>query len=272
MFFSLLCTACLATVAPLKQAGDAAQSAEPAFDQATTKIEGPLIELLPGDPELLPIKVETGAFYFLATVNGEPTIAILDPLSEKTLIDIRFAREAGIALKETRGTIDTRYGRKEWTLTDALSVEVGTKFKLTGPVRAVDLTHRYQLGGRPVGIIISRQMIDPIAVVIAFQNGTIWFAPPTYYTQGSLATAPYADGVVQVSINGAPARLAIDFDQETELELGIAAKDKFPPDPGGKVTVSMNGFARETAPGVNPRIFDPGLDGSLGVGFFHGGC
>lgn len=271
MFLNVFCTACLVAAGPTEQSDRTAQSAERPVDQPTAKIEGPLVEILPGAPEFLPIIIKNGSFYFLATVNGKPTIAILDPLTEKTLIDTKYASEAGIGMLEPRGTIDTRYGRRDWTLTDTLSVQVGERFKLTGPMRAVDLSHRSQLRGWPVGLIIGRQTIDPIAVVMLFDKSAIWFAPPNYVSQGPFATAPYSDGMVQVSINGTPARLAIDFDQETELELGIAARDKFSSDPNGKVTVSMDCFSREVVPGVNPRIFEAGLDGSLGVGFFRGG-
>lgn len=164
----------------------------------------------------LPFEFFLGSrIYIPATVAGQATHVLLDSGAETTVLDSRFAEAAGIKVSGVVTAVGTG-GRQEAHLASGVTIRIGEVELRDLTVALVDLSSIEQAIGRPIPVILGKEVLNALTVDLDFQGKTIAFADPARFTPPAGAVevpVTSANGIrsVPVSIEGGPP-VAVDFD------------------------------------------------------------
>lgn len=153
--------------------------------------------------------------YIPARVNGVETVVLLDSGAEATVLDQRFAERAGVRTGGRVHAVGTG-GRQDAALFEGLDIEIGALVlnDITGAV--IDLSGVERLLGRPLPVVLGKEVFNELVVDIDFAARTIAFHDPaTFSPPSSAVRLPVLeeDGLrsVALSIEGREP-VAVDFD------------------------------------------------------------
>lgn len=164
----------------------------------------------------LPFEFFLGSrIYIPATVAGQETHVLLDSGAETTVLDSRFADAAGIKVSGVVTAVGTG-GRQEAQLASGVTIRIGDVELKDLTVALVDLSSIEQAIGRPIPVILGKEVLNALTVELDFQGKTIAFADPARFTPPAGAVevpVTSANGIrsVPVSIEGGPP-VQVDFD------------------------------------------------------------
>lgn len=164
----------------------------------------------------LPFEFFLGSrIYIPATVAGRATHVLLDSGAETTVLDSRFADAAGIKVSGVVTAIGTG-GRQEAQLASGVTIRIGEVELKDLTVALVDLSAIEQMIGRPIPVILGKEVLNALTVDLDFQGRTIAFEDPARFTPPAGAVevpVTSANGIrsVPVSIEGGPP-VQVDFD------------------------------------------------------------
>ena len=164
----------------------------------------------------LPFEFYLGSrIYIPASVNGVETHVLLDSGAEATVLDKTWAEEHGIKPAGAVAAVGTG-GRTEASLATGVNIRVGDLELKDLTVVLIDLRGIGKLLGRPVPIILGKEVFNDLAVSLDFQAKTIAFTDPAAFAPPAGAVAVpimSVNGIrtVPVSIEGA-APVQMDFD------------------------------------------------------------
>lgn len=157
----------------------------------------------------IPFELFSDKIFFSIRVNERETPALLDSGASSTILDRTFAIERGMELREG-GVIRGVGGTQPVSSTSGVTIEVGPSVTLSNmSPDAVDLSSVARGLGRPVPVILGRELFNNYVVDIDFPNRRIafrdkaGFTPPAGATrlpvlkQGPLYSVP-------ISIEGGP--------------------------------------------------------------------
>ncbi len=177
-----------------------------------------VVQFAPGVQATAPLPFEFflgSRIYIPATVAGQATHVLLDSGAETTVLDSRFAEAAGIEVSGVVTAVGTG-GRQEAHLASGVTIRIGEVELRDLTVALVDLSSIEQAIGRPIPVILGKEVLNALTVDLDFQGKTIAFADPARFTPPAGAVevpVTSANGIrsVPVSIEGGPP-VAVDFD------------------------------------------------------------
>lgn len=164
----------------------------------------------------LPFEFYMGSrIYIPATVAGVPTHVLLDSGAETTVLDAAWAKAHGIKATGTVVAVGTG-GRAEAQIASGVTIRIGNMELRDLTVALIDLSGVEKLLGRPLPVILGKEVFNDLAVSLDFQAQTIAFQDPDAFTPpaGAVAVPVMAvNGIrtVPVSIEGAPP-VPMDFE------------------------------------------------------------
>ncbi|MDQ0462281.1 hypothetical protein QO010_000029 [Caulobacter ginsengisoli] len=164
----------------------------------------------------LPFEFYLGSrIYIPASVNGVETHVLLDSGAEATVLDKTWAAANGIKPTGSVTAVGTG-GRAEAELASGVTIRIGDLELKDLTVVLIDLRGVEKMLGRPLPVILGKEVFNDLAVSLDFQARTIAFQDPAAFTPPAGATAVpimLVNGLrtVPVSIEGA-APVPMDFD------------------------------------------------------------
>jgi hypothetical protein len=226
--------------------GVATLTAIPAFPQ----IASPTVASVPGRSADIPFELFRGNRIFLSgRVNGVETAMVLDSGAGVTTLDKAFARKIGLTNGqkiEAQGT----GGSQEAELYQDVTIEAGN-LKLTGAtVVAIDLSQVSSAIGRPMPVVLGRELFMNSVVGIDFDRSVMTLSP----TRGFAAPAGATEVALrrEGTLHYLPIRVGDLPPVEAALDLGN----------GGAISLSRE--SHEAQPTLAALPFGIGMGGGVG--------
>jgi membrane-associated protease RseP (regulator of RpoE activity) len=153
--------------------------------------------------------------YIPATVNGQATHVLLDSGAETTVLDKTWAEKMGIKPSASVVAVGTG-GRQEAELASGVTVRIGALELKNITVALIDLAAVEKMIGRPLPVILGKEVFNELVVDLDFEGKTIAFHDPQVFQApaGAVETPVImANGIrsVPVSVEGG-APVQFDFD------------------------------------------------------------
>ncbi len=216
LFVIILCCACLP---------EAAESQYTPPERFEFKIR---INFTQG-AERKPVQFERikGLIVFRARVQGKDVWAILDNLSDGSLLDSGFARAVGLPMSAPIGPLRTQNGALERRWIDAVDVAIPGQISMATRLSATDLAFFKRATGRDISLIVGKELFDSLAFIIYHDDRF------EIVLSGSIKVSPGVEAIelgqaqgkplIPVKIDGADAALALDLGYNGEVTLSDAA-------------------------------------------------
>lgn len=176
---------------------------------AGAQIATPVVATVPGARAEIPFELYRGNRIVLAgTVNGTATDMLLDSGAGVTTIDRDFAKAIGLK-KGMHITAQGSGGTQPAELVEAVTLEVGN-LRLSGvTVAVIDLDAVEKAIGRPIPVILGRELFMNSVVGFDFDRQRIALSPSASFTPpaGATAVALKREGTLHylpISVNGLP--------------------------------------------------------------------
>jgi predicted aspartyl protease len=246
----------------------------------------------PAERKPVPFELVHNHILFKARVEGRDTWAMLDTGLAETVVDTRFARASGLNVGPTAGEARTTTGHLDrQLLLHGARIEIPGQLDVRPPVSAVDLSSVSALFGRPVSLVIGRDLFDILAFFVSATGGSFQLSP-----SGTLHVPPgtpqlelkNGEGQLDVTIAGKPAVLTVDLGSDAGIGLSKSAWDRLGLTAAAEgKSVGADGRLASTKSAVvasvsigpiqgrnlsvtaGPMLPDFG-DGIIGMGFFSG--
>ena len=190
-------------------AGIAGLAAMPVFPQIAT----PTVSVVPQRAAEIPFELFRGNRIFLkGSVNAVETSMILDSGAGVTTLDLAFARKIGLKDGQ-KVTAQGVGGAQDAELFQNVTVEAGN-LKLTGvTVVAIDLSQIEKAIGRPMPVILGREVFANSVAGIDFDRNLITFSPASGFVApaGATEVALQREGTlhfIPIAVGGLPPVLA----------------------------------------------------------------
>lgn len=164
---------------------------------------------------------------FKANVAGRDVWALLDTGAGSSLIDLAFARDAGLSVGAPEGTINTPTGSLPKRRVSDVPVVIPGQWEARAPaLAAIDLKPTSDMVGRKIDFVLGANFLSPLAVLIDPGRSTFQMGPSGAVKMSpGFPSAPLQNGKshVEVMIGGRPAVVAIDTGFTGALTLTPAA-------------------------------------------------
>jgi hypothetical protein len=259
------------------------------------------MEMDPAKRKPVPFELVANHILFKAQVNGRDVWAMLDNGSGRTVIDTGFARASGIQLGEPSGQLQTVTGAfVPVRRVPDVGITIPGQGNFQATLLTMDLSWVSRGLGRPISLVVGKDLFEALAFVVRPSSGTFEFWPnttavlppqvPRLELPAGAAPIILANDVpqIQVSIGGKPALLAVDLGDGNvvsvnekawlRLGLGSAATIKgtsvgFDARPVATRTTIVGTMIVGPATGYDVSVTagpdgPDGGDGRLGMGFF----
>lgn len=153
--------------------------------------------------------------YIPATVNGQATHVLLDSGAETTVLDKAWAEQMGIKPSASVIAVGTG-GREEAELASGVTVRIGALELKNITVALIDLGPIEKMIGRPIPVILGKEVFNELVVDLDFEGKTIAFHDPAVFQApvGAIETPVISAGGIRsvpVSVEGGPP-VQFDFD------------------------------------------------------------
>lgn len=216
-----------------------------------------------------------------ARVAGRAVWALLDNQAERSLIDARFASDAGFRIDPPSGTVKTSFGEIPKRRVSDVPILIPGQFEMRAPaIAAADLKLLSQAVGREISYVIGGDMFGLFALLIDPGKGTFQIERGgSAKVSDALLPIPLREGSgrFEATINGKPVTLAIDLGSRAALRLSAEAWTRIAPQIAG-AHPTMTGTARATGVTIGPvtgtdvdveigPLLGEQADGVVGMGF-----
>lgn len=247
----------LATSTPIN-----AQAHEP-------QIPEPTISSVAGRNALIPFELFRGNRMILnGSINGVETAMILDSGAGVTALDIEFAKKLGLTGGQKIDAQGTG-GQQDAELFQNVTIEAGN-LKISGAtVVAIDLSNIAKAIGRPIPVILGRELFMSSVIGIDFDKREMTLSPATGFVAPAGATEVKLkrEGTLHymsISLDGLPpVDAAIDLGNGGALSISREYHEAHPQFAALPYAVSMGGgvgglheMKRTTLPKVNVAGFE----------------
>lgn len=125
--------------------------------------------------------------YVSATIAGAPALALLDSGAGMTTLDAAFAREAGIK-PDGKMAVSGAGGRGMAGVAHHLDVTVGALTLRDVTALVIDLHQVSQQIGKPLTLVLGREVFDAAVVEVDFSNRRLSLHDPSAFTPPPIAT------------------------------------------------------------------------------------
>jgi hypothetical protein len=199
----------------------------------SAQIATPVVSAVPGAASEVPFELFRGTRIVVeGQINGVRTPMLLDSGAGVTTIDSDFARRIGIK-EGMKITAHGTGGRQSAELVQDVVVEVGN-LNLSGVSAAVvNLDAIEKAIGRPIPVILGRELFMNSIVQLDFEKKLLALAPAAGFSApaGAAEVRLTRDGALHylpMSINGSPARAALDLGNGGALGISKEYADSNP--------------------------------------------
>lgn len=164
----------------------------------------------------LPFEFYLGSrIYIPAAVNGQATHVLLDSGAEATVLDKAYAESLGIKATAIVPAVGTG-GRDVAELASGVTIRMGAVELTDMTVALIDLKPIAAMIGRPLPVILGKEVFNALAVDLDFARRTIAFQDPAHFraAPGAIVVPVTSTGgihAIPASIEGGPPVL-MDFD------------------------------------------------------------
>ena len=209
------------------QLGTAARSAD-SKPPASRKIDYKLqIALLPSAQyRPVPYELFHGVLLFQARLDGQDVWAMLDNGSGTTVIDAAFLRSRGFALGSPLDKVRTPTGSIDrWRAPD-VPIEVPGEMTISGAAFAADLSSIAKLSGRPISVVLGKELFDNLVLLVRPAQRNFVLAPSGSFTPSADARTVELKGdkpQLTATIDGQSLLLALDLGDAAKVTLGKSA-------------------------------------------------
>ena len=220
---------------------------------AAAQIAKPVVATVPGKADQVPFELfRENRIVLQGRVNGTDTSMLLDSGAGVTTMDRDFARQIG--LKEgMKITAQGVGGRQEAELVQDVSVEIGN-LKLSGvTVAVINLDAIEKAIGRPVPVILGRELFTNSVVGLDFNKQMLTLSPAQNFV------APAGATEVKLKRDGTLHYLPISVDGQKPVDAAL--------DLGNGGALSLSKEYHESVPALARLPYAIGLSG--GVGGLH---
>lgn len=220
---------------------------------ASAQIAKPVVAAVPGAPASVPFELfRENRIILNGSVNGNETPIILDSGAGVTTIDRDFAKKIGLK-KGMSITAQGVGGVQQAELVQDVTVEVGN-LKLSGvSVAVIDLDAVEKAIGRPMPVILGRELFTNSVVGLDFDKRILTLSPAINFA------APAGATEVKLKREGTLHYLPISVDGQPPVEAAL--------DLGNGGALSLSKEYHEKVPALAKLPFAIGLSG--GVGGLH---
>jgi len=189
----------------------------------------------PAQRKPVPFELERDHILFRVQVEGRTVWAMLDNGAERTIIDSGFAKSSGLKVSAPVGLAHTVTGALESGLAADTHVIIPGQASIAATLGAIDLSYTSRVMGRPISLIVGKELFQSLAVVILPSRKTLEFWPSTVDNLPPqvprLVLPPNAGPIIldnntpqiRGSIGGKPVRLAVDLGDLSTIAVGEAA-------------------------------------------------
>lgn len=192
---------------------------------------------------------------FEAQIEGRQVWALLDNGFDRTVMDTGFASSQGLNVTPTGGQLRSATGSLEGNIVSEAIISVPGQVSLRGSFLAADLSIMSRTIGRPISLVLGKELFQDMAVLIKPSDGTFEFWP-----SAALSLPPEAprlqlpkDAVelvlnndapqLHVAIVGKPAVLTVDLGSNDMIALSEEAWEK----------LGLNDFATTEGQSMGPE-------------------
>lgn len=236
------------------------------------------------------IELWQGGIFFEALANGKSIWVLLDNGAEHSVIDTGLAKELGLQISPSAGRMRTLSGTVSLQFVRDVDFEIPHQISFHAHMNGAELSGISKKIDRKIGVILGNEYLRNIAYYIDTNNMKIYFRNSgSIKPKKDAIIVPIIDGnIIEVSINGKPARLKLDLGFNGVAKLFPSAWSRLIPsdaatersatvDGGGHMSYlviakSMNlrvGPIDAVVPISGQQTTIAGSDGLLGVGFFR---
>lgn len=179
--------------------------------------------LLAGAASAEPLESFDNRLFLHVTVNGRPATALLDSAAEMTIFDDDFAASLGIAGSGSATAHGSGAAAMEARFADHVRIEAAG-VSLEARVGIIDLGEvSARLIGRPVDMLLGRDLFDNARLHIDIQGGTIAIHEGAPRGVGLPLSAHRGIPAVPASVEGhAPVQAVFDLGNGSEVMVGHA--------------------------------------------------
>lgn len=219
----------------------------------SAQIAAPVVTALPNAPAAVPFELfRENRIVLSGRVNGNDTPMLLDSGAGVTTMDRDYARQIGLK-KGIKITAQGTGGRQDAELVQDVTVEVGN-LKLSGvTVAVIDLDAIEKAIGRPIPVILGREVFANSVVDLDFDKLLLTLSPAKNFPAPSGATE------VKLKRDGTLHFLPISVDGQAPVEAAL--------DLGNGGALSLSKEYHESVPAIGKLPYAVGLSG--GVGGLH---
>jgi predicted aspartyl protease len=172
---------------------------------------------------------------FKAQIEGREVWALLDNGCDFTVIDRRFAKARGLRVGRPVGLLRTATGSLEHSIVSDVDIVIPGQARLRGAFFAADLSMASRSLGKPIALILGKEVFRDTAVLIRPSENSFEFWPST-----ALSLPPEAPRLplpkdarelvlkndvpqLDILIAGKPAMLTVDLGSNDVIALSEAA-------------------------------------------------
>lgn len=180
-------------------------------------------------------ELDHGHIVFQAQVDGRNVWAMLDNGAARTLVDTGFANASGFHMSGPVGQLNTPTGTLQISLVPDVEIKIPGQGSIRATVAAADLSNVSKDTGRPISVVVGKELFEILAFVIRPTNKTFEVWPSTVQAlppqAPHLSLPPNAEPIVldndmpqvDASISGKPAVLFVDLGDSGTISLSEAA-------------------------------------------------
>lgn len=237
----------------------------------------------------IPFERFKNEIFIKAKINGAEANVLIDNGTGNSQIDQDFARKIGLKIGKSIEPSNTGNALIPRALTDKVVFDIPHHVRISGGMTSASLRSFSSLMGRQVDAILGGDLLKSMAMFVQTSTNQLFLVPSGKIKPNGGITIPLVnESEVEVTIDGKPARLYIDFGSNSEIMLSDDAWSRLIPSgnsvkeghhAGGdgllRSALHSDGHTLQIG-GVTARGVDifktgknpVGSDGLLGQGFF----
>ena len=193
------------------------------------------LQLDPAKRKPVPFELERDHILLQVQVEGRSAWAMLDNGAGRTIIDASFAKSAGLKVTAPVGQARTVTGVLESSIVPDAHIAIPGQANIEATLGAIDLSYTSKVMGRPISLILGKELFQNLAVAIVPSKKALEFWPSTADNLPPqvprLSLPPNAGSIVldndipqiRGAIGGKPVLLAVDLGDASTIAISQAA-------------------------------------------------
>jgi predicted aspartyl protease len=193
------------------------------------------LQLDPAKRKPAPFELARDHILFEVQVEGRTVWAMLDNGAGRTVIDAGFAKSVGLKASAPVGQARTVTGALDSSLVSDVHIVIPGQVGIEATLGAIDLSFSSKMMGRPISLVVGKEVFQNLAVAVLSSRKTLEFWPSTADNLPPqvprLKLSPSAGPIIldndtpqiRGAIGGKPVVLAVDLGDPNMIAVSKAA-------------------------------------------------